>query len=161
MFGDKAETTHKGETWREVLGNSMKDPQERQRIAHELNINPLTLTRWVNRETDPHPQNLRRLPHALPQHRQRLITLIEQEFPGLFETTSDEEEQQAPATIPSEFYKRAFHTHAYTPKSLLFSRLGDLILQQALDQLDPHRQGLAIMVTGCMPPSLGQKVRSL
>lgn len=161
MSSDKAETTHKEETWRELLGNSIKSPQERQRIARELNINPMTLTRWVNRETDPHPQNLRRLLHALPQYRQRLITLIEQEFPGLFEATPDEEEHQVPATIPSEFYKRALYTHAYTPKSLLFSRLGDLILQQALDQLDPHRQGLAIMVACCMPPSLGQKIRSL
>ncbi len=85
---------HKEETWRELLGNSIKSPQERQRIARELNINPMTLIRWVNGETDPHPQNLRRLLHALPQYRQRLITLIEQEFPGLFEATPDEEEEK-------------------------------------------------------------------
>src|SRR5260370_12218476 len=144
MSSDKAETTHKEETWRELLGNSIKSPQERQRIARELNINPMTLTRWVNRETDPHPQNLRRLLHALPQYRQRLITLIEQEFPGLFEATPDEEEQQVPATIPSEFYKRALYTHTYTPSSLLFSRLGEHILQNTLSLLDTPRPVLNI-----------------
>ncbi len=152
---------HEAKTWRELLRNSIENPQERQRIARELDINPLTLIRWVNGESDPRPQNLRRLLQALPQQRQHLILLIEQEFPGFSERMPDEAKQRELALIPSEFYRRVLHTHASIPKSLFFPMLCDLILQQALDQLDPHRKGLAIMVACCMPPSSGQKVRSL
>ena len=53
------------------------------------------------------------------------------------------------------------HTCATIPQSLRFSSLCTLILQQALEQLDPQRLGMAIIVARCMPPSPGHKVRSL
>ena len=56
-------------TWREFLGQLIRDSQEKQRIAAELGINSATLVRWVHNETDPRPQNLRQLLKALPHHR--------------------------------------------------------------------------------------------
>jgi hypothetical protein len=44
---------------------------------------------------------------------------------------------------------------------LRFASLGDLILQQALKHLDPHRLGLAIIVARCLSPSREDNVRSL
>ena len=34
--------------WREFLGKSIVDPHERQRIANELGVSTVTLTRWSN-----------------------------------------------------------------------------------------------------------------
>jgi hypothetical protein len=49
-------------SWRELLGKIIADSHERQRIANMLGVNPITLTRWVNNESKPRPQNLRQLP---------------------------------------------------------------------------------------------------
>ncbi len=38
------------ETWRELLAEITSNPQERERIVRELNVNPITITRWVNNE---------------------------------------------------------------------------------------------------------------
>ncbi len=38
------------ETWRSLLKSIISDPQERQRLAEELGIKPITLIRWVNGE---------------------------------------------------------------------------------------------------------------
>lgn len=143
-------------TWREVLGSVIQDPQERRRIAHELGINPVTLTRWVNKEANPRPQSLQRLLKALPQHRKVLLELVVNEFEGF--TTEAEDLLRK---IPSEFYNRVLRTLATIPQVLRFSSLCDLILQQALEQLDPQRSGLAIIVARCMPPSREGKIRSL
>lgn len=150
------------QTWRELLGKCIDDPHERQRIASELGVNSLTLTRWVKQETDPRPQTLQRLLTVLPEYHNLLLKLIDEEFAG-FSTTmiGNTEIQGIPADIPASFYKRALHTYATIPQSLRFSSLCNLILQQALEQLDPQRLGMAIIVARCMPPSHELKVRSL
>ena len=35
------------QTWRDLLAKSIEEPQERQRIARELGVTPVTLMRWV------------------------------------------------------------------------------------------------------------------
>jgi transcriptional regulator with XRE-family HTH domain len=143
-------------TWRDLLGSVIQDPQERRRIANELGVNPVTLTRWVNKEASPRPQSLQRLLNALPQHRKALLELVVNEFEG-FATDAEDSLHR----IPSEFYIRVLHTLATIPQVLRFSSLCDLILQQALEQLDPQRLGLAIIVVRCMLPSQDGKIRSL
>ena len=143
-------------TWRDVLGSVIQDPQERRRIATELGINPVTLTRWVNKDASPRPQSLQRLLKALPQHRKVLLELVVNEFEG-FATEAEDLLHR----IPSEFYNRVLRTLATIPKVLRFQSLCDLILQQALEQLDPQRIGLAIIVVRCMLPSQEGKIRSL
>jgi transcriptional regulator with XRE-family HTH domain len=160
QFHSERKPMQKPQSWREVLGNIIAEPQERYRIAKVLGISPVTLTRWVNGESNPRPHNLRGLLLALPTYRSQLALLIEKEFDGISIPT-DEELTAELTTIPAEFYKQIHHTLPYLPDLLRFSTLGDLILQQALDQLDTNLQGMAISVACCMPPSLGGKVRSL
>lgn len=148
-------------SWRDLLGNVIQDPQERRRIANELGVNPITLTRWVNKEVNPRPQSLHRLLKALPQHRKVLLELIVKEFGEFASEAEDSLAGDLQQKIPSEFYIRVLRTLATIPKVLRFSSLCDLILQQALEQLDPQRLGLAVIVVRCMLPSREGKIRSL
>lgn len=153
---------HSPDTWRDLLGRIIKNPHERERIASTLDIHPVTLVRWVTKEATPRPQNLRRLLEILPQHREGLLSLIKEEFPDIsLDPTQAVSSQPESASIPSEFYARVLHTKAYTPKHLCYASLCELILQQALGQLDPHRVGMAVIVARCMPSSSHGKVRSL
>ena len=69
-------------SWRELRGKIIADSHERQRIANMLGVNPITLTRWVNNESKPRPQNLRQLLDALPEYHSLLLELIATEFEG-------------------------------------------------------------------------------
>ena len=146
-------------TWRELLGQLIKDPQEKQTIAHELRVSPLTLTRWVSGESTPRFQNLRHLLMVIPEHRKTFLLSVNEEFgysfnePLVADPTSDE--------IPSSFYAQALSVRVNSPDTLRFNMLGDMILQQALSQLDPHQAGLEVTVVRCMPPAHKGKVRSL
>ncbi|HEY7417434.1 MAG TPA: GAF domain-containing protein, partial [Ktedonobacteraceae bacterium] len=64
--------------------------------------------------------------------------------------------------ISSDFYEQVFITRASTTENLRFWSMSHLILQQITGQLDPERQGIAVWVVSCMPPSGPlSKVRSL
>ena len=148
-------------TWRELLGSIIQDPQERRRLANELGINPVTLTRWVNNESSPRSQSIQRLLNALPQYRKALLDQLIDEFGGFIAGTEGSLTEDLLYKIPSEFYIRVLRTRATIPEVLRFSSLCDLILQQALEQLDPNRVGIAVTVVRCMPPSADKKIRSL
>ena len=145
------------QTWRELLGWIMSNPEEKQRIAEELGMRTISVSRWVTGESDPRPRNLRRLLDALPKYREMLYDLISEEYSNF----SDPETDSSSKEIPAEFYARVLASLASNAPTLRFWSIGNLILQQALGQLDPDRLGLAITVARCMPPSYGQKVRSL
>ena len=73
-------------TWREFLAAVIRDTKEKQRIASEMGIDPITLTRWATRGTSPRPRSLlNRLVDALPLHREQLRELIRREFPNALE----------------------------------------------------------------------------
>lgn len=148
-------------TWRELLGSIIQDPQERRRLANELGVNPVTLTRWVHNESSPRPQSIQRLLHALPEHRQELLNQLLDEFGDYIPYPEDSFTEDLQYKIPTEFYMRVLRTRATIPQVLRFSSLCDLILQQALEQLDPNRAGMAITVVRCMPPTADKKIRSL
>jgi hypothetical protein len=96
------------------------------------------------------------------QQRAHLLPLIEQEYPGfsLPTHTSASSSNKKVVAIPVELYERVLHTSATISDRLRFSSLGDLILREALAQLDPSLLGMAVIVACCMPPS-AEKVRSL
>ena len=148
----------KENTWRKFLENIIADGREKQRIANELGVNPVTLSRWVTGETNPRQENLRRLFKALPAHRETLTRLIREEYPAFdIPATGDEPEQ-----IPAEIYRRILNMHVNVQESQRSWYLADLILQLALGQLDPDGLGMALTIAYCMPPSGPQrKVRSL
>ena len=147
-------------SWRELLGHLIRDPHERQRIANVLDVSTVTLTRWANNTSQPRQTNLYNLLDAIPQQRALLTELIAKEFPG-FNGTPAEKLDDATPEIPTAFYARMLNAYSTTPQAQRFWSISNLILQQALGQLDPNHIGLAITIVQCMPPSLDNKIRSL
>lgn len=152
---------HEVQSWRDLLGIIVSDAKERQRLIETLEITPITLNRWLNGESDPRPQNLRHLLSVIPQHRERLLELLKEER-GLGDYVNPLPDEDPPGEIPAEFYARVFVAHSTMSDNLRFWSICNLILQQALGQLDPERLGMSIWVVKCMPPSGPyHKVRSL
>ncbi len=145
-------------TWREFLGVIISDPREKQRISREADINPVTLTRWIKHRSNPRSDNLRPLLDVLPQYRQQLGELIAKEFPQFFNASMMQEEK---LEIPSRFYTRVLATYTTSLPLLRQDLISTLIIQQMLDQLDPQPEDLGILLSLCVKPEPGKKVRSL
>ncbi len=165
MNDDDISHTSSPQTWRQWLGKILENIQERGRIAKALNVTNTTLYRWVNGTSNPRTHYLYRLLEILPDKREKLLTLLEKEFPGVTKAV-----QEIPASslalmeeerIPSEFYDAVMRARALTPKTLRFSSLCRLIEQQIMRQLDPERVGLSVIIALCLPSLDGQLVRSL
>ncbi len=151
---------HEARTWRKLLSSIISDSKEKQRIVEELGITPITLTRWINGESEPRPQNLRLLINVLPQYRDQLRSLLREEKGS--DEFSASVKGEASKDIPSEFYSRVLEARSMTSENLRFWSTCHLILQQAIGQLDPEHVGMSIWVVRCMPPSGPyNKVRSL
>ena len=142
------------QTWREILGRIIKNPRERERIARKLGIRSITLTRWVNGESEPRPDNVRRLGEAVHE----LGPVLLEAFPGYF---LDTETDTPSLMIPAEFYARVLSARAQVTRALRLSLISKLVLQQAFEDLDPYFQDVVVMLVQCLPPSNGEKVRSL
>ncbi|MBV9689692.1 MAG: hypothetical protein JO202_08260 [Ktedonobacteraceae bacterium] len=150
-------------TWQELLADLIKDPQERQRIATELQVHPVTISRWVNGVSSPRPHIMRHLLRVLPEDsRERFAALVAEEFSDaltLKAIASTAQQEEVPR-VPEAFYERILHSYQYMPSSLRFWSICDQVLNQALAQLDPQRQGIDITVVKCMREHEGT-VRSL
>jgi hypothetical protein len=153
------ETMH-FQTWQDFLKSIIENPSEKQRIAQEIRVNPVTLNRWSNGERQPRTENLIALLRAIPlEYYEEFRSLVERADP----TIAQQLQVEVPManTLPSEFYMRALHAYTSIPPSLYPQTLYDLILQQAIEQLDPARRGMSISVVVCVPPLRGTYVRSL
>ena len=145
-------------SWRELLGQIISNPTERDRLAGEIGVRSITLTRWVNGESMPRPQNIRQLLYALPQQfRVLFLELWDGEQPGFSASLSD----SSTSELAYDFIMQVLDARATTPDTLRFWTISRLVLQHALRQLDPERIGMAITVVRCMPPSRERKIRSL
>ncbi|HJT57595.1 MAG TPA: GAF domain-containing protein [Ktedonobacteraceae bacterium] len=147
-------------SWREFLRTIISVPAERNRIAAAAGMRSITLTRWTSENTQPRPENLRRLIQALPaQHRRHFQELLEQEV-GPILITSD---NMATGTeeIPYTLVDEILRTRATTADGLRFWAICSMILQHALRHLDPEPLGMAITVILCMPPCKDGKIHSL
>ena len=132
--------------WRELLGWIANDPMVMQRLVHSLGVRDITIRRWLKRESDPRPQNLRRLLIALPEYRERFMDLISLEFEDFAEFALDDPYQE----IPPRFYTQIFQMRGTISSTQLFWSLATTVLSQALSQLDPENLGLAITLVKCM-----------
>ncbi|GCE26922.1 hypothetical protein KDA_24060 [Dictyobacter alpinus] len=146
-------------TWRHLLGQLVSDPHEQQRIIEALNINAMTLRRWITGETNPRPQNLRLLLNALPNAHKQLLELLALEFP--FITGDDNFKEELNLCIPITFYEQLMSSYVNVSQHLRSSTMSELILQQLLKQLDMHQEGILVFIAQCVPPIAGQKIRSL
>ncbi|MBV9232164.1 MAG: GAF domain-containing protein [Chloroflexi bacterium] len=154
------EDKFKSLTWHELLGQIIEDPQEKQRIALEMRISPITLVRWANKESKPRDENMRLLLKALPRDFYKLFAqLIAEDFPNLsLDNTMTAHLLQEP---PPEFYARVLSAYTSTPEPLYTQTMYDLILQQTIEHLDPERQGMSVSIVRCVRPLHSVKVRSL
>ncbi len=145
--------------WRETLANIVRSSHERKRIANELGVSPITLMRWISGESKPRPQNLRLLFHALPEYHQQLLELLQAEFGPAF--VEEINRESIPYQIDKSFYTQVLHSHCVLPRVVHLHFLSEMILQQALQQLDPNRAGMQATLIGCRPPNGDGVVRSL
>jgi hypothetical protein len=139
--------------WRELLGWIASDPIDMQRLVQSLGVRDITIRRWIKRESDPRPQNLRRLLIALPEHRERFVELIPLEFEDFADFTLDDPHQE----IPPKFYTQIFQMRGTVGPTQLFWSLATTVISQALNQLDPENLGMAITVVKCMITSRPDK----
>ncbi len=147
------------QTWRALLGKVISDPQERQRIADTLGVNPVTLTRWSTNKSNPRYESLRLLLDALPSYRQQILESAKKEFPDFFTERGTSGENAL--EIPSTFYARVLSAYVASLPMLRGWSVCIAILQQILGHFDPSQQGLIAVIIQCVPPPPGQKVRSL
>lgn len=146
------------QTWRELLGKLIANPQERQRIADATRVSTITLSRWSTNKSNPRMDNLRPFLEAVADYRQQFTELIAREFPDFLKEVPEAETLME---IPSAFYARVLSAHTNSPPILRASTICILILQQIIVHLDPRQLGLVALVVQCVPPRVGQKVRSL
>src|SRR5437764_6051477 len=69
--------------WLELLDCLIQVRAERERIAAQVGVAPVTLTRWASGDVSPRLQNLYPLLQAIPdQHRVAFQTSIEEDLPS-------------------------------------------------------------------------------
>ncbi len=147
------------QTWRDVLREVISDPHERQRIADELRINQATLSRWANGLATPRQQNFDRLLEAMPEQQALLKQLFAQEpepSSTIFRHFDDNVDE-----IPSAFYTDVLHTYGTTPSNMRFWSVCNLVLQQAIKQLDPQGFGMEITIAKCRYQPQSNMIQSL
>ena len=145
-------------SWREQLSKIIANPIERERIANEVGVRAGTLSRWVSGESLPRPHNLRQLLNALPkQQRDELLGTMEEELSDLADAALDDTFSE----IAYKFIMEVFDARATISDTLRYWSISRLVLEQAIQQLDPEHVGMAITIVRCMPPAIDGKIHSL
>ena len=153
-------TSYEFNTWRELLGHTLKNQQERARLVREIDVKPITLQRWVSGESRPRDENIRRLARAFtPDLAVPFLRLIAVEFPAF--VREKVESDTFALEIPVELYTQMFRIYTKMPLELVSQALQTVLLERAIEHLDPDRSGLCLTFAMCVPPAPGQKVRSL
>jgi hypothetical protein len=135
------------EDWRELLSWITSDSVGMQRVIQELGVRDITIRRWIKGESEPRPQNLRRLVSALPEHRERLLELFSEAFEDFSELSFSEASHQE---IPAKFYVQIFQMRGTISPTQRYWSIANAVISQALSQLDPENLGMAITVVRCM-----------
>src|SRR5215472_7100484 len=65
--------------WRELLALILRNPREKQQLLEELKVRAITLTRWINGQTEPRQQNLQQLMKVLARYYDHLPDLLKDE----------------------------------------------------------------------------------
>lgn len=145
-------------SWQSILQRMIRAPAERQRLATALGVSTMTLIRWANEDSKPQRSHLARLVQIIQsQNRIELLEALEASYPDIQSWPKDEEPEQ----ISSEFFAQVLHVRATIIESGRFWHISDMVLRQALAQLDANHLGMAITLVQCMPSSEGGKICSL
>lgn len=146
------------QSWPSILQGIIKAPNERQRLSTALGVTTMTLSRWASGESHPQRPHLIHLVQVLhPQHRQELLDALEVQYPEIHSWLQEDSSD----LIPPDFFAQVLSVRTTTTEPLLFWRISELVLKQALSQLDPNNLGMAVKIIECMPPGPDGKIRSL
>jgi hypothetical protein len=137
------------EDWRELLAQITSDSAGMHRIMQELGVRDITIKRWIKGESEPRHQNLRRLLNALPEHREHFLAFFSEVFKDFSDLALDEAHQE----ISPRFYTQIFQMRSTISRAQRYWSLANLIISQALTQLDPEGLGMAITIVRCMLPA--------
>jgi transcriptional regulator with XRE-family HTH domain len=146
-------------TWRELLEVLLEDPYALEKVTKLLHISQNTLMQWIHSKTNPNFRILQQILDAFPDDYDALLELIQREFPDFVPERSADSE--APREILAPFHKRLSETLRESLPTLRLWSTCQLVLQQAMQQLDPYRTGMIMAIMKCTSPSPGEKVRSL
>jgi hypothetical protein len=145
-------------SWQAVLRKIIQQPGERQRLIVALDINPMTLDRWLKNAYVPNRSNFSALVRNVPpEYRQELSEAIQAIHPDFDEWESEVQVEH----ISTAFYVEILDIRTGIMEAKRNREIIERILNQALLQLDPHRQGMAITLAQCIPPRADGKVHSL
>lgn len=145
-------------SWHELLRQIVSNAAERERLANEIGVRPITLNRWISGESRPRANNVRQLVRALPQqHRSQFISMLKGEQSVVSEPALVDVDEE----ITYGFIMQVLDTYAMIPDALRFWTICRMVIQHALRRLDAERVGMMITIVQCMPPSRNGKVRSL
>src|SRR5260370_39146739 len=128
--------------WRELLGSILYDPREKQRIASELRLNPITLSRWVSGDAIPRPYNLQLWLKTLPRYRESLLEVMPVAWKSALNSAPPVDEP--PGEISSSFFVRVLTAHSHLPANVRFYSVSALLLGHLLKHLDLRRLGVHI-----------------
>ncbi|HEX6484272.1 MAG TPA: GAF domain-containing protein [Ktedonobacteraceae bacterium] len=146
------------QAWRSVLQRIIAVSSERHRLATAMSVTPMTLSRWANDNSTPAKTQLIRLLQMVPsEHRAELIEALAQDYTDIHHWLHDE----IPEQIPTGFFSQILNIRATVKDSLRFWQISEMVLKQALAQLDTNRLGVSITLVQCMPPYQKGKIRSL
>ncbi|HEX6557673.1 MAG TPA: GAF domain-containing protein [Ktedonobacteraceae bacterium] len=145
-------------SWRDLLSDLIRQPGERERIANEIGVNPLTLDRWCSGKSTLRSRNIGPLLQAVPASQRDLLTnlLAQDDLLVPHFTFYD----LPPDELETAFFRHVLETRATTPPMLLFWTVCRQVLQHALRRLDRESVGMAITVAACMPPAAGTRTIS-
>ncbi|HEY4383879.1 MAG TPA: GAF domain-containing protein [Ktedonobacteraceae bacterium] len=145
--------------WQVILQTIIRSPAERQRLSLALGVTSMTLSRWASGESKPQRPHLLHLVQAVyPHQRQALFEALEQSYPELHIWLAEEHT----TAIPSAFFAHVLNLRTLASDTMRFWRISEVVLKEALSQLDPNGLGMAVKLVQCMPPrSVDGKVRSL
>lgn len=127
------------------------------RLARSLDVTEHTVYRWMNGTSLPQQAHLKRLPNVLPEHRNKLIEIIEQMFPGLLET-----EAMSIREIPKPIYQRMVNiVAANDEEDLRLWYAIQALFDNMLLQLDPDLHGLSVTYAKLSPVRDDDTIHSL
>jgi len=91
-------------SWRDLLRIMISSAKERERLANEVGVSSVTISRWVTGNFEPRPQSLQRLIQVVPgEYREEFHALVAREYPHLAHPASFYE----PPELSGEFFRRA------------------------------------------------------
>lgn len=153
------QTEEPAASWREILGEIVRDPQERQRVAQALGVHPREVVRWTRGHATPRSKTLAALPELFPVHQEQFLSLL-QPVLAAFPYAVEDESGEA-LKIPSAYYAAAFTLlRTCTPVRRRWE-ICSLVMAYLLRQIDVYKSGIGVTIAQCVPPGQGGKVRSL